>query len=306
MKLSSFSYLCKQGWRSMVANRLMTFASIGVLTACLVITGIAALLGVNVSNFVDYLGSQNSVEVYISKDAAEADITALGQKIEAMDNVAHLEFISKEQALSDMMERMGDNADLLESYLTTDAARNPLSESYRVTVEDIAQLAPTVEKIRQMGTVVDSIESPSSLAQILVNMQRAVTYGGWGLVVVLGLVSVVVISNTIRLTCFARRKEINIMKFVGATNTFIRLPFFVEGMTVGALAGLVATGLICGLYYAVLQFFNSPSALWLAEFTRCFYSVGQVWLPLLGGFVLFGMAIGGIGCATSIRKHLKV
>ena len=123
---------------------------------------------------------------------------------------------------------------------------------------------------------------------------------------VLGIVSVVIISNTIRLTVFARRKEINIMKFVGATNAFIRMPFFVEGMTVGALAGLISTVLVGGAYFAALKALAQPGAMWLDEFTQCLYPFHVVILPLAGIFILFGMFIGSAGCAFSIRKHLKV
>lgn len=96
------------------------------------------------------------------------------------------------------------------------------------------------------------------------------------------------------------------MKFVGATNAFIRLPFFVEGMTVGAISGIVSTLVVGGVYYGLLQWLDQPSASWLGEFTRCMHPMGEVIWPMLGGFVLFGVFIGGVGCATSIRKHLKV
>ena len=150
------------------------------------------------------------------------------------------------------------------------------------------------------------VNSPSELSSTLVNLKRIVNYIGWGLVAVLGVVSVVVISNTIRLTVFARRKEINIMKFVGATNAFIRLPFFVEGMTVGAISGVLATVVVGGAYYGLEQALLQPEALWLNEFTKCMWPFMDIIWPLLGGFVLFGVAIGGVGCASSIRKHLKV
>lgn len=306
MKFSSFSYLCKQGWHSMMINRLMTLASIGVLTACLIITGVAALLGVNINSFVSYLGSQNCVEVFIEKDATQDEIDALGGKISALDNIANIEFVSKEQAMQEMMRRMDDYADLLEGYTGENAERNPLNASYRVTVADIENMAQTVEQIRQIETSIYTIKSPAALTRTLINMQHAVTWASWALVLVLGLVSVVVISNTIRLTCFARRKEINIMKYVGATNTFIRMPFFVEGMTVGAVSGLLSTGIVCGLYELVLQMLHQPSAAWLTEFASSFYTLGQIWWIVLLGFVAFGVFIGGVGCITSIRKHLKV
>ena len=248
MNWSSFKYLVKQGWHNMVANRLMTVASLGVLTACLVITGIAGILSVSVSNFVQSLGDKDMIEVFISDEATDEQIEAWSQQLPQLANVASCTFISKAQAVEDMKAEMGEYADVL----------------------------------------------------------QVVNIAGWGLVAVLGIVSVVIISNTIRLTVFARRREINIMKFVGATNAFIRMPFFVEGMTVGALAGLLSTVLVGGAYFGALQALAQPSAMWLDEFTQCLYPFSVVILPLAGIFILFGMFIGSAGCAFSIRKHLKV
>ena len=307
MKWSSFRYLVRQGWHSMVANRLMTLASVGVLTACLFITGVAALLSVNVNSFVDYLSAQNEVEVYLNDDVTAEQADALNEQVAALSNVSACAYTSKAQAVEDMKQWFGADADLLDSYAGEDNGENPLPASLVVTVEDLSLLNETVQEISGVcGASAYKIKAPGDLATVLVSLKRIVTYVGWGLVAVLGIVSIVVISNTIRLTVFARRKEINIMKFVGATNTFIRLPFFVEGMTVGAIAGLVATGIVCGAYYGALQYAAQPSAAWLSEFTRCLVPLGTVWPFLLAGFVVFGVFIGSVGCTASIRKHLKV
>ena len=295
MNWSSFKYLVKQGWHNMVANRLMTVASLGVLTACLVITGIAGILSVSVSNFVQSLGDKDMIE-----DSWRGQLPQLA-------NVASCEFISKAQAVEDMKEEMGEYADVLQDYEGEGNEANPLPASFRIYVTDIALLDDTVAAIQQVGgDMFYRINSPTELGDILVQMRRVVNVAGWGLVAVLGIVSVVIISNTIRLTVFARRKEINIMKFVGATNAFIRMPFFVEGMTVGALAGLISTVLVGGAYFAALKALAQPGAMWLDEFTQCLYPFHVVILPLAGIFILFGMFIGSAGCAFSIRKHLKV
>lgn len=307
MKWSSFRYLVRQGWHSMVANRLMTVASVGVLTACLFITGVAALVNVNVNSFVDYLSAQNEIEVYLNDDVTADAAAALQEQLEALDNVSACTYTSKAQAVEDMKGWFGADADLLDSYAGEDNADNPLPASLVVTVTDLSQLTDTVQQISTIcGASAYKIKAPGDLATVLVGLKRIVTYVGWGLVGVLGIVSIVVISNTIRLTVFARRKEINIMKFVGATNAFIRLPFFVEGMTVGAIAGVLATGIVCGAYYAALRYASQPGAAWLSEFTRCLVPLGDVWMYVLGGFVLFGVFIGSVGCSVSIRRHLKV
>ena len=297
MNWSSFKYLVKQGWHNMVANRLMTVASLGVLTACLVITGIAGILSVSVSNFVQSLGDKDMIEVFISDEATDEQIDSWRGQLPQLANVASCEFISKAQAVEDMKEEMGEYADVLQDYEGEGNEANPLPASFRIYVTDIQQVG---------GDMFYRINSPTELGDILVQMRRVVNVAGWGLVAVLGIVSVVIISNTIRLTVFARRKEINIMKFVGATNAFIRMPFFVEGMTVGALAGLISTVLVGGAYFAALKALAQPGAMWLDEFTQCLYPFHVVILPLAGIFILFGMFIGSAGCAFSIRKHLKV
>lgn len=307
MKFSSFRYLAKQGWHSMVANRLMTLASIGVLTACLFITGVAVLLSVNVGSYVTYLSSQNVVEIYLNEDVDPATAETLRGQVDAIENVSECLYISKAQAVEEMKVGLGENADLLVGYEGEGNAQNPLPASLRATITELVTLNQTVEQIEQTcGASLDKVRVPRDLSAILVSLQRIVTYVGWGLVAVLGIVSIVVISNTIRLTVFARRKEINIMKFVGATNAFIRMPFFVEGMTVGALAGLVSAGLVGGGYYGLLRYAQIPEAAWMSDFTQCLVPV-QIVLPWLTlGFIVFGVFIGSIGCTSSIRKHLKV
>lgn len=307
MRWSSFKYLVRQGWHSMIANRLMTLASVGVLAACLFITGVALLLSVNVNSFVDGLSAQNEVEFFLTDETTSDQAAQLQTQILAMDNVAECSYISKSQAVEEMKVYLGDDADVLKDYEGEGNPANPLPASFRVTVADLSRLTETVDQIKGvLGEAVSSVQSPTELGTTLVNLQRVVGAVGWGLVIVLGVISIVVINNTIRLTVFARRKEINIMKFVGATNGFIRLPFFVEGMTVGAIAGLVASLLVSAGYWGLLKALAQPEASWLSEFTRCMLPFETVMPPMAGLFVAFGMLIGSTGCATSIRKHLKV
>lgn len=307
MNFSSFRYLVKQGWHNMIANRLMTLASMGVLSACLIITGIAALLSANVNSFVDYLETKNEIQCFLEDTVTAEQAGLLRERITGIDNVASCEYVSKVQAVEEMKDYLGENAGVMQDFEGEGNTQNPLPASLRVSVADVSRLAETVSALQSAGGEdFYKIQSPVELSNTLVNLKRIVNVAGWGLVAVLGIVSTVVINNTIKLTVFARRKEINIMKFVGATNAFIRLPFFVEGMTVGALSGLLATGIVGGAYYGVLQAMQQPGAAWMGEFTRCMIPFPTAILPLLGGFVLFGMFIGGTGCATSIRKHLKV
>lgn len=320
MKWSSFRYLVKQGWHNMIFNRLMTLASVGVLTACLVITGAAVLLSANVGSYVDYLETLNEIVFFIDDATPEEKVVELKSAITASDNVAECYFIPKSEAVEEMRSQLGEYSDIMDEYAGEGNESNPLPSSFRVSVTNVAKLSETVDALSELGSYTSTdeegntiqhnafykISSPSELSDTLVSLRRIVSYIGSGLVLVLGIVSVVVIGNTIRLTVFARRKDINIMKFVGATNAFIRLPFFVEGMTVGAISGLLASGIVIGVYYGIEQAMLSPEAMWLSEFTRCMIPFTAVIKPILVGFVVFGITIGGVGCAMSIRKHLKV
>ncbi len=307
MRISGIGYLIKQGWRSMGANKLMTFASIGVLTACLFITGIAALLSVNVNNYVNYLSSQNHVEIYLNDGVTDEMITSLQSQVQNIENVSECEYVSKAQAVEEMKLLMGEDADLLAPYEGEGNEQNPLPASFRAKIHDLEFLGETVAEIEEITSgYVYRISVPEDLSQILLSIQDIVLYVGWGLVAVLGVVSVVIISNTIRLTVFARRKEINIMKFVGATNTFIRLPFFIEGMTVGAIAGVISTGIVCGGYYALLNSAVTKDTVLLSAIAEHLLPLEEVFPYISIGFLAFGVLIGSIGCTASIKKHLKV
>lgn len=299
MRLGSIGYLIKQGWKSMGANRLMTFASIGVLTACLIITGIASLLSININRIVDFLANQNEIVVYLNIETTPEAAAALGEQIGALDNVLKYEYVSKEDAFSQVEGWLSEYGNLLAGYEQIFPAK------YLVTVDDLNFIEQTNNQLKTLPGV-ERTDVPSDLAGVMITLKNGVTYGGWGLVIILAAVSIIVISNTIRLTVFARRREISIMKYVGATNAFIRLPFFVEGMTVGAIAGLLASGVICGGYYLLYQYLREMYNTWVMSLLSTVLPLQSIWMYIVGGFVAFGIVIGGFGTATSVRRHLKV
>lgn len=299
MRLSSLGYLIRQGWKNMASNRLMTLASLGVLTACLIITGIASLISINVNNIVDYLADQNEIVVYLDPELPEGDADALGDQIRAMSNVLEVKYDSKEDAFNTVEEWLQNYGNALEGYEMIFPAR------YLVSVDDLHFIEETNARLAELPGV-ESTSVPTDLAGIMITIKNAVTYGGWGLVIVLAVVSIIVISNTIRLTVFARRREISIMKYVGATNAFIRLPFFVEGMTVGAIAGVIAAALVCGGYHLVYRYLIEMYNTWVMSLMHQIYTLNDIWMYVVVGFVAFGIIIGGFGTATSVRRHLKV
>ena len=301
MKWSSFQYLTKQGMHNLRANRLMSLASIGVLTACLLLTGIAGLFSANVNSLVEYLGDQNETVVYLDQGLSDEELASVDQTLRSMPGLAAVTYVSQEEVLETYKGYMSEYADLVNDF----EEDNPFHANYRVVLEDLNQLDEMIAQLEQIDGVY-SVSAPTQLSSVFLTIQRAVTYAGWALVAVLALVSVVVISNTIRLTVFARRKEINIMKYVGATNGFIRWPFFVEGTSVGLISGLLAAGLVIGAYALVVNRIGAMRGFWGPILGSCLLSVGQVWPVVLGAFLIFGVVIGSIGTATSIRKYLEV
>lgn len=302
MKWSSFKYLARQGLHNMINNRLMSFASVGVLTVCLIITGVAGLFTANMNSLMVYLRSQNEVVVYLDENLDETGLATVDSALRSISGLKEVTYVSKDEALDLMRDSMGDKADLFDVF---EGEENPFLANYKVVLQDVGQMDEIVPQLESISGVVD-VNVPTGLSDLVVNIHKAVTVISVGLVVVLGFVSIVVISNTIRLTVFARRKEINIMKYVGATNGFIRLPFFVEGIAVGLIAGLISSAIVLGGYQLLLIYSVDFPAFWGSILNSVLLGMGQVWWQVLLAFLAFGSLIGSVGTATSIRKYLHV
>ncbi len=302
MKWSSFKYLARQGLHNMINNRLMSFASVGVLTVCLIITGVAGLFTANMNSLMLYLRSQNEVVVYLDENLDEAGLASVDSALRSISGLKEVTYVSRDEALDLMRDSMGDKADLFDVF---EGEENPFLANYKVVLQDVGQMDEIVPQLESISGVVD-VNVPTGLSDLVVNIHKAVTVISVGLVVVLGFVSIVVISNTIRLTVFARRKEINIMKYVGATNGFIRLPFFVEGIAVGLIAGLISSAIVLGGYQLLIIYSVDFPAFWGSILNSVLLGMDQVWWKVLVAFLAFGSLIGSVGTATSIRKYLHV
>lgn len=302
MKWSSFRYLFGQGLHAMRLNRMMTVTSVGVLTVCMLITGCAGLLSANLTSMMEWLGRQNEMVVMLDRSATEEEYLALGEEIRAIPGVSEAVYHTKEEALDELSTELEGYASLFEDL---SGEENPLYARYTVSVSEPEQMDAIGDQISEMK-LVEVVRSPQLLVDTFLRLQRTVRAVSWGLVALLGVVSVVVIGNTIRLTVFARRREITIMKYVGATNAFIRLPFFVEGVTVGILAGLLSSGLVLGAYAALAD--RAAVMLQGVEFMDpgMVLPLTAVWPIVLGGFLLFGILLGSLGTTLSMRKYLNV
>ena len=299
--LNSFFYLVKQGFKNLWNNRLMSLASIGVLVSCMLLIGAAALLAVNVSSVVDELEDQSEAIIYLDDNTTEDDQSRIRKAIIATGKISTVEFVPKGEALSEMMSAMGDEGLLFEAYKED----NNLPDSYRVTFDDVSDLESTVAAIENIDGVL-SVSAMTEVANVITGLKKMAYVGG---VVIIGLliaVSLMIVGNTIKITVFSRRREVNIMKYVGATNGFIRLPFIVEGMSLGVISGAISYGLIYFGYDYFTKWVLSQKSEWFSMLVSGMVPFTAISHQLLIGFLGGGALIGIFGCVAFIGKHLKV
>ncbi len=299
MRPGILGYLVKEGLRSIKQNSFMAVASVLVLISCLLLSGAAYLCFVNVESAFQYLDDQNVAVVWAVETATDDEVAQLGDQLRAMSNVEKVEFLSKEEVLERYKDRLPDAI-----YESVQGESNPMLDGQVVTFRDLSLIEQTLGEIRAMP-LVDDVSAYVETAQILVHVRNAVlTVGGW-IIVLLLLVSLFIISNTIKLTVYSRRLEIGIMKSVGATRMFIRIPFMVEGMVLGLTAGALSFGILYFVY-------NRLSTMIRIGFVELI-NIGQtgltgllpVWAELLIGFLLIGMLTGMLGSGISIGRYLK-
>jgi len=299
--LNSFFYLVKQGFKNLWNNRLMSLASIGVLVSCMLLIGAAGLLSVNVSSVVDAVEDQSEAIVYLEEDLEPAAIEEVRDGIIATGKVSTIEFISKEDALLSMMESMGDDGMLFEAYKKD----NNLPDSFRITFTDVSDLENTVMHLEALLGV-ESVSALTEVAEVITGVKNMAYIGGTIIIGLLIAVSLMIIGNTIKITVFSRKREVNIMKYVGATNGFIRLPFVVEGITLGVVSGGLSFGIIYFAYDYLVKWVSSQTATWFGQIVSELVPFSVVSQYLLIGFIGGGAFIGLFGCVAFIGKHLKV
>ncbi len=301
MRGSSLGYLIRKGISNIWLNRMMSAASIGILTACLIIVGGSGLLAVNIRDLFTSIENQNEIVVFIKEEATEQEVNNLGTYIDSLDHVSDYYYVSKADALAEQKEYMGEKGYLLDG-LEED---NPLPASYRLTLSGLEYLDEIVTSLQSYQGV-DTISAPTDLADTLTGVEKTALVLGSIIIGILVVASTVVISNTIRLTLFARRREINIMKYVGATDGFIRLPFVVEGITIGILSALLSFGVIFAIYQSLGTLFAETKISWLTTVSSSLIPFANLWYYVIGGFIVAGVLIGSMASSASIRRYLRV
>lgn len=291
---SSLGYLTKEGFKSIKANKLMSFASIAVLTSCLVMIGCSILVFLNIDSILGKIESQNIIMVFIEDDLEQNDIDIIGQNIRSIPNVKACNFISKDESYKRQLKTMGDDAELLSGL------KNPLPNAYKVTLKSMKEFKVTVNHIKNVDNI-SNVRENSTLAKQLTKIRRAVTYISVGIIILLLTVSLFIIANTVRVTMHNRRLEISIMKAVGATNGFIRWPFIVEGIVLGVISSLISILITFGMYQVAIS--SLSDVLSLIDGNPINFATYAV--QLLIGFLFVGVIAGTSGSIVSMNRYLK-
>lgn len=297
MRFNVINYLVKEGVNNLFKNKKSTMSALMIMCATMLIFGLFFVIGENLNAFVENVADAQEIRVIIDNDATESEIKEVGNAIFEIEGVKNAEFVSKDEALEYMKDMLGE--ELIEGY----SERNIFSVAYNVTLTDLKLNDDVQESINQIPHVKKIVSSNQTISQIisLAKGVRVVTAGILGLLVI---ISVSIIANTIKLTVHARRKEISIMKYVGATNNFIRWPFLVEGVIIGIIAGLLSVGIICVAYTGAANQLANTTFLQMANWTLLDFS--EMFNLILVVYLILGMGIGALGSAISMRKYLEV
>ena len=301
MKPSAFAFLTRRGVRNLGKHWAMTIACIASLSVCMTLNTFATLAEVNVDSMVNYLGQQNEMVVYVDPEADDATIQSVGERITATPGVSRVQYMSKEDVLNQYRGYMADYAVLLDEFEND----NPFKANYRVSLADLSQMQAMSQNFQSIPGVY-SVTAPIEMTQTFVQVQRAVTKVGQGVVLVLMAVSIITVGSTIRLSVFARRREIEIMKYVGATNGLVTLPFVVEGLAMGLISGALTAAVTVGAYSYMVQASDGLGGVWQMIMGQALVPVSAVWPTILTYSLAGGAIVGGLGSMFSIRKHLNV
>ena len=297
MRFNVVNYLIGEGIRNLFKNKKSTMSALMIMCATMLIFGLFFVIGENLNAFVENVADAQEIRVILDNDATDSEIEEVGKEILEIDGVRNAEFVSKDEALDYMKDMLGD--EVLDGY----SERNIFSTAYNVTLTDLKMNNEVQANIKQIPHVKKIVSSNQVISQIisLAKGVRIVTAGILGLLII---ISVSIISNTIKLTVHARRKEISIMKYVGATNSFIRWPFLVEGVIIGVIAGAISVGIIGLAYTYIVGKVSGTSFFEIANINFIDFSSMSELLILV--YLGLGIGVGAIGSTISMKKYLEV
>lgn len=298
VRYSSFSYLIGEGIRNVFKNKKSTMASLIIMCATMFLFGIFFMIGENVNHITQTVEDQQGMVAFIYDTATEDQIVDLGNRIRDIEYVNQVTFRTKEDGLNQMKSWMKDRKALLATY---EGENNPFEASYVITLTDLTKAEEVQTKVEAFE-IVSEVQARSDTIQALINIANGIKIISTVILVILILISVFIITNTIKLTVHARRKEISIMKYVGATNGFIRWPFMVEGMIIGIISALISMVILGPAYNVAAQKIAES----MLDVTTTLLTFNQMFTILLLVYLALGIGVGAIGSAISMRKYLDV
>ena len=296
MKHSIFGYLLGEGFRNVFHNKKSSGASLAIMCATMLIFGLFFMIIENLNNAVETLETQQGIQVFIQKTATDAQMEQIGEQIQAIDGVNKVTFVSKEDALNQTKEKLKDKQALIAGWDES----NPFKASYLVTLTDLKLSSQVQDEIKKIDNI-DSIQSRDETINGLVAIANGVRIVSAVILTLLVLISIFIIGNTIKLTVHARRKEISIMKYVGATDSFIRWPFVIEGIIIGIVAALLSI-LVLGIAYSLIT--NAAANSIISTMGIKLLSFTDMTTLLVIVYMVLG--IGALGSSISVRKYLQV
>ena len=291
-------YFLQTAFKSIRKNYLMTFASVFVLIACMLIMGSAYLSSANIAVFMDELGEKNEIVAYIDDSVDESSYTELEQQIEAIEYVSDVDFVTKDEALLEYQKEFGEEGEYLSWFYGDE---NPLRNEFRIKVDEdhLESFESITKEIAEMEEIANTSDS-QEIVNLLLSLKKVLDILGFWIMLILALVSWFIVSNTIKLAMLNRRHEINIMKYVGATDWFIRVPFILEGIIIGLIAAVASLGIQWVVYGYLLQ----PLVAELQFVTTVPFM--ELCPLLIVYFVGIGLFVGLFSSVFSINKYLKV
>lgn len=295
--LNNFIYSIKEGLKGLARNRSMALASVASVASSLFVLGIMLCIVLNINFISEQTKEQfNSVQVFLKDGMTNNDIVSFKSELQKIDNVKNITFETKDEALKNLKARWGEKAYLL------DGLENPLQNSYIVEIEDTEKADKLVSDISKLKNVED-ISYYKDIVDQLNYISSTVNKFGLVLMGILTFVAVFIIATTIKLTLYARKREIFIMKYIGATNWFVRWPFIIEGLILGFLGSMIAIGITYGLYSVVYNFLISSSLHFINGYL---IRIEDILGTISAVFISMGIGIGTVGSVISVRRYLEV
>ena len=297
VRYNSFTYLLSEGFRNLFKNKKATMSSLVTMICAMFLFGIFFAIGENVNTIMEQVNMAQGMEVFIDIDATDEEISELGNKIRSLGGVNSATLKTKQEALDSVKDELKDFQTLLEGF------EGVFPASYIVTLTDLSLSEQVKSEILQMENV-DEIMSSDQTIELLIKIANGVRVAIAVIFVLLIIIAITIISNTIKLTVHARRKEISIMKYVGATNSFIRGPFIVEGIIIGIIAALITVCIVGLLYNVIIE--KIESSMILQQMQVSLLQFQDLSRYILIVYAVLGIGIGIVGSSISMRKYLEV